>query len=164
MTDKEQTTIKTFGNRLRVRVSGICIIEQKILLLHHEMPGPQKIFWAPPGGGMEYGSNASENLEREFLEETGLNVLVSDFLFVHEFLSPPLHAVELFFKVIPKNGNIIKGQDPEMKFNEQIIREVKLMSIDELKEIPDSQKHQSLQKINSFEDLLQMRGFYHTQD
>src|SRR5205814_2113551 len=89
--------IEIFGNKLRVRVCGICIKDQTILLIKHKYLGPKNELWAPPGGGLNFGENARTSLEREFKEETGLNVRVEDFLFIHEFLNPPLHAIELFF-------------------------------------------------------------------
>jgi 8-oxo-dGTP diphosphatase len=102
-----------FGNRLRVRVCGICIHESAILMVHHQglREGP---FWAPPGGGMEYGVPAAANLEREFLEETGLEVRTGQWLFATEFIQSPLHAVELFFLVDRIGGSLRAGYDPEM--------------------------------------------------
>jgi ADP-ribose pyrophosphatase YjhB (NUDIX family) len=80
-----------FGNHFRIRVNGILIQDQKILLIKHQM-GNGKILWSVPGGGIEFGQNVKSNLKREFEEETGLQVEVQDYLFVHEYLEPPLHA------------------------------------------------------------------------
>ena len=61
-----------FGHHLRIRVNGVLIEGNKILLVKHRM-GSSRDFWSTPGGGMQFGSSAQENLVREFLEETNFN-------------------------------------------------------------------------------------------
>ncbi|WP_332912478.1 NUDIX domain-containing protein [Algoriphagus boritolerans] len=85
-----------FGNQLRTRVNGILIEDNKLLMVKHQM-GNGRILWSVPGGGMNYGSTAKDNLKREYLEETSLEIEVGKYLFVHEYLKPPLHAMEHFF-------------------------------------------------------------------
>lgn len=87
-----------FGGKVRVRVGGILIEDNKILLLKHEGVGKMEYLWSPPGGGMEFGENAEENLKREFLEETGLNIRVDEMLFMNEFINYKIHAIELFLR------------------------------------------------------------------
>ena len=110
-----------YGQKLRVRVCGICIQEDLILLVKHKHLGNTGTLWAPPGGGMEYGESAHEALKREFEEETNLEVIIKDFLFVHEYLDPPLHGIELFFRVEIVGGNLKLGQDPELPLTNQNI-------------------------------------------
>ena len=95
-----------YGNRVRIRVCGLCWQEGSLLLIKHKM-GPEG-FWAPPGGGLEYGESLEDTLRREFLEETGLDVVSEKFLFGCEFIKPPLHAVELFFNVRIVGGKLKK--------------------------------------------------------
>ena len=52
-----------FGGKVRVRVGGILIENDQILLLKHEGVGKKEFLWSPPGGGMEFGENAEENLK-----------------------------------------------------------------------------------------------------
>ena len=89
---------KIYGEKLRIRVCGILIHENKLLLVHHKSLGQTGSIMGSSGGGMEYGEDARGALKREFLEETGIGIMVErDFLFVHEYLDPPLHGIELFF-------------------------------------------------------------------
>lgn len=99
MEDINNEIVSSFGNKLRIRVCGICIEENKILLVRHHSIGQSGILWAPPGGGMVYGETSEAALVREFVEETGLDIQVEHFLCVNEYLTPPLHAIELFFMV-----------------------------------------------------------------
>jgi 8-oxo-dGTP diphosphatase len=58
---------QNYGYRLRTRVCGLCWINDKLLLIEHKM-GKKNSFWAPPGGGIEFGEHAEKALIREFEE------------------------------------------------------------------------------------------------
>lgn len=155
----EKNIIKKFGNQLRVRVCGILVEDDHILLVKHRSLGPAGILWAPPGGGMLFGMSASENLIREFEEETGLAIEVGQFLFIHEFLKPPLHAIELFFEVGRVGGQLLNGSDPEMGRDEQIIEKVAFVSFPDLIKMDGSELHQVLRNCASYEDIIQKKGY-----
>ena len=148
-----------FGNHLRSRVNGILIEDKKILMIKHLM-GNGKIMWSVPGGGMHFGENAAENLKREFSEETGLDIEVKAYLFVHEYLVTPLHAMEHFFCVKKIGGNLTLGTDPELYPDSQIIEEVRWMGINEIRSLPNEALHQIFWKIKSLEDLVLLRGYF----
>ncbi len=158
--NQEEEIRKNFGDRLRMRVCGILIEHEKLLLVKHTSIGALGYLWAPPGGGMHYGESASETLEREFLEETGLRVEVGSFLFVNEFLSPPLHGVELFFEVRIKAGQLKKGFDPEMSSQNQIIEEVRYVSFEEMEAIPPLGLHGAIRDLGSFTNLIKKIGYF----
>src|SRR5690606_24196085 len=101
-----------YGNKVRIRVCGICWQNDRLLMVKHQM-GDQ-VLWAPPGGGLEFGESIADALKREMREETGLDVVAGSFLFGCEFLQPPLHAVELFFEAGLKEGDLLNGNDPEL--------------------------------------------------
>jgi 8-oxo-dGTP diphosphatase len=149
-----------YGQRLRMRVCGLCLQGSRLLLVQHKDVGPLGYLWSPPGGGMEFGSSAAENLQREFLEETGLRIEVGDFLFMHEYLNPPLHALELFFLVYPTGGTLQTGLDPEHSKEAQLIQHVSFVEWKEVKEKPAGQLHQILQHTSSLQDLISMRGYH----
>lgn len=149
-----------FGNRLRVRVSGILIENNRLLMVKHKGIGDLGYLWAPPGGGVDYGTSVRQNLEREFLEETGIAIDVKNFLFTCELINPPLHAIEMFFIVNRKGGKLKKGFDPELEKKDQIIESVKFLSANELKQTPQLALHEVLQRIEQLEDLVQRSGYY----
>ena len=151
--------IKKFGNQLRVRVCGILVEEDRILLVKHRSLGPSGILWAPPGGGMLFGKSASENLIREFEEETGLKIKIRQFLFIHEYLKPPLHAIELYFEVFRVGGRLLRGSDPEMENDEQIIEKVAFVSFADLIQMDRREIHQVLRDCASYEEIIQKRGY-----
>jgi 8-oxo-dGTP diphosphatase len=144
-----------YGNKVRLRVCGICEDEGKLLMVNHRLVR-ERDFWAPPGGGVEFGEPMQESLKREFLEETGLDVEVGEFLFGGEFVNPPLHSVELFFKVVRIGGKLLSGNDPELS----IIKEVRFFTPEDVRQLD----HQVLHGIFSIagypEGFRALRGFY----
>ena len=160
MDNIRERIVEEFGNKLRMRVCGICIEEDRILLINHQSLNEGGDFWAPPGGGMEFGLSAEQNLEREFLEETGLKIKVEKFLFVHEYLSPPLHAIELIFQVKRTGGTIMIGLDPEMKAEEQIIKNVAFVPWEKVKSMSKGSFHQLFDLVDDIKDLMKLSGFF----
>lgn len=148
-----------FGNHLRMRVNGILIQDEKILMIKHLM-GNGRILWSVPGGGMEFGQNITSNLIREFEEETGLTVAVKDYLFVHELLNPPLHALEHFFLVKWIGGDLKLGTDPELNAENQIIDEIRWMSLKDIQSLPQNSLHQIFWGIKSLEAVGLYKGYF----
>lgn len=155
----KEEVLKKFGNKIRVRICGICIENNSVLLVKHKHIGQEGIFWAPPGGGLQFGESAVECLAREFREETKLQVKVVNYLFTHEFISDQLHSIELFFLVSIESGRPEKGMDPEFP-DFDIIEEVRFWKIEDIKKKSPLQFHQLFTKISDIEDLLSLNGFF----
>ncbi|MCS6795148.1 MAG: NUDIX hydrolase [Raineya sp.] len=156
---EQQHIIDVFGNRLRVRVCGVLVQENRILLIKHTNLGEAGYLWSPPGGGLHFGESITECLQREFLEETGLAIKIKDFLFVYEFLQKPLHAIELFFSVEQVGGTLKLGSDPEMCQEKQILQQIALVDDDFLRKENPACVHQAIWQAGSIENLLKYRGF-----
>jgi|SRR5690606_6637966 len=148
-----------FGNHLRTSVNGILIEDDRMLMVKLRM-GDGKILWSVPGGGMHFGSTAIENLKREFLEETNLEVDVSKYLFVHEYLAPPLHSMEHFFEVKRISGKVNLGKDPELSGENQILQEISWKTISEINTIANESLHQLFWGIKSFSELGMWSGYF----
>ena len=146
---------EAFGNKVRVRICGLCFKDEAILLIKHNIDG--QILWAPPGGGLDFGESIEHTLIREFKEETSLDVIPGDFLFFDEFIKTPLHALELFYKIESYTGQISSGHDPEIPGN-KIIEDVGFISRSQIKLMPQEQLHGILKICNSPLDLLQIQG------
>ncbi|MCE7039513.1 NUDIX hydrolase [Dyadobacter sp. CY312] len=146
-----------YGNQVRIRVCGICMRDNKILLVNHKLYGEGSDFWSPPGGGVHFGETVVKAMGREFEEETGLLATVGELLFMNEFIQAPLHAIELFFRIDSIEGNLTLGTDPEFQQNEQIIQEVKFFGFEELQRIPGRSKHRIFNTLKRFEDLFEKK-------
>jgi 8-oxo-dGTP diphosphatase len=154
----DKTVQEFYGNRVRARVCGLCWEGDKLLLVNHRGLYDHD-FWALPGGGMEFGQTAQENLEREYREETGLVVSIDAFQFACEYIRQPLHAIELFFAVTVKGGKLLTGEDPEMSGKKQIITEVKYLSVAEVNELPEINKHGLFGLAKSAEKIKGLKGY-----
>jgi len=145
MDSYQQHIHDTFGGKLRTRACGILIEDNKILLIKHKGVGDKGHLWSPPGGGVEYGEAIHDTLKREFLEETALDIEIGKFLFFHEYINLPLHAIELFFEVRRVKGELSKGKEPETA-NIDIIEDIMFKSFEEIKNDEPAYYHSILLK------------------
>lgn len=132
----------------------MCWRAGKLLMVNHRINGGP--FWAPPGGGLEYGQTMAETLVREFREETGLEVTPGRFLFGCELIRNPLHGVELFFAV-EANGTPVVGTDPELP---GIIAEVAFLTPEAILALPEASRHGIFRFCSKPGDFQQLSGFY----
>lgn len=153
MTDP--TITKIYGNKVRVRACGLCRSEGKLLMVRHSELHPHG-FWAPPGGGIDFGLSIEETLKKEFQEETGLSIEVGIFAFGVEFINPPLHAIELFYPVAITAGQLKTGFDPE----HNVIQHTEFLSDEQILAIPSDQLHGIFKYYRDSEGLKTLHGFY----
>jgi 8-oxo-dGTP diphosphatase len=147
-----------YGNKLRVRVCGLCEVNDQLLLINHK--GINKTnFWAPPGGGLNFGESTDECLKREYREETGLTIRVEDFLFFCEFIQPPLHAIELFFNIKTTSNELVTGRDPEAG-SPSLITEAKFITWKEIKSLPPDQLHGIFRYVDHPSKVSKLRGHF----
>lgn len=146
---------EAFGNKIRIRACGLCYKEEAILLVKHNIDG--KTLWAPPGGGVEFGESIKRTLIREFREETSLDVIPGNFLFLNEFISPPLHAIEFFYKINSYSGELALGSDPELT-EHNIIVDVGFFNQQHISQLPKDHLHHVLNICNNPIELLHIQG------
>jgi 8-oxo-dGTP diphosphatase len=151
----DEEVAKIYGNKVRVRACGLCWQGDRLLMVNHAAITATD-FWAPPGGGVEFGQSVSDTLKKEFREETGLDITPGAFLFGCEYIQSPIHAIELFYSVETDAGHLKKGYDPEI----QIIKDVRFLSAGEIGKIPPNELHGIFRLIGSPTDLTQLRGFF----
>ena len=117
--------------RPRVRVAGILIEDDRILLIEHTKNNRK--YWLVPGGGVDWGESAAEALIREFKEETSLDIEVEKFLFISETIAPDRqkHVINLYFKIkkVENSSNIMKLGE------EKILTDLRFIPEDEIKNI-----------------------------
>ena len=117
--------------RPRIRVAGILIEDDKILLIQHQKN--DKKYWLIPGGGNDWGESTKEAVIREYKEETNLDIKVDKFLFFSETISPDKsrHVLNLFYSVHRENRD-----DKVMKLgHEAVLADLKFFGKDEIKDL-----------------------------
>lgn len=147
-----------YTGKVRARVVGLLIENDEVLLLKHDGMGLGGFLWSPPGGGIDFGEEATATLKKEFLEETHLEVEVGSFLFINEHIDERHHAIELFFQVTRISGEPKLGMDPESKH--QILSEIAFLSMDQLRQMGEPFVHSMFSRITRLEDMLKLRGYY----
>jgi 8-oxo-dGTP diphosphatase len=146
---------KIYGNKVRLRVCGFCWDGANVLLVNHSGITDTD-FWAPPGGGVEFGQSIEQNLIREFKEETGIEVELGEFMFGCEYINHPLHSLELFFRVTVSGGNLMAGTDPELN----IIKDVRFFTPEELRHTNPASLHGIFRITTDPQEFSSLRGFY----
>lgn len=152
-----------YGNKVRTRVCGICH-DDKGRLLVVNMKGisstleENQPFFAPVGGGIEIGETATDALQREFLEETGLEIEIDYFMCVYEYVSLPIHAIELFFAVRAVGGKFKVGFDPEHGTH-QIITSVDYLDYSQILKLAPPKRHGIFKYASSLDTLKKLKGY-----
>ncbi|GGK81665.1 NUDIX domain-containing protein [Rufibacter glacialis] len=151
---------ETYSHKTRVRVCGLLVQNNTLLLACHKAAFGSGFFWMPPGGGLDFGEKVKDCLVREFREETGLEVEVGRFLYLNEFLRSPLHAIELFFEVKLVKGTLALGSDPEHASHAQLLEDVKFLSIRDMFQLKRDELHPILHALVNLDDLFIPRQIF----
>jgi 8-oxo-dGTP diphosphatase len=95
----------TAPGQVRVRVAGVYVRGDEILLVNHVKDG--RSYWLLPGGGLEFGESLTAGLERELREEAGLETRTGKLLLLAESLPPDRHrhVLNLVFQ-----GQVLSGE------------------------------------------------------
>ncbi len=126
------TSAGSYRNSVRVRVNGLLVREQSLLMVQLMSPVAYRLIWMPPGGGVQFGEPLADTLQREMAEETGLRVSAGPLWYLHEVIRGDVHAVEFYFLCDAIGGTLRTGQDPEYSVSDQIIREVAFLPFERL--------------------------------
>jgi ADP-ribose pyrophosphatase YjhB (NUDIX family) len=141
-----------------VRPTGILIEGGKILLIKQKLNEQQN--WSLPGGALEYGETIEQCLIREMKEETGINIVVKDLLYICDrFRTLKHHIVDISFLVERTDGKI------ELKsFSDkdgEVLCKIKMVSIEDILGYGFSDKFLYLIK-NGFPKRGSYQGDFHT--
>ena len=128
------------------RVSGVLIVEGKILLALHKRLGEE--YFVLLGGGLEKGETPEECIVREFKEESDLVVEVKHKLF--ERKSDKSYEWEVYFSVKLISGELDFSKNPDLAGNVfQSVKWVELKNLEKLRFYPKSVKEFLLNKFSS---------------
>lgn len=122
-----------FSDRVRIRVCGLLVKGDELLLVKQQAPTRDRPFWSPPGGGLKLGERMEDALVREFAEETGLQIEPQCLFYISEFVQLPFHAVEFYFLCESLSGNLVVGKDPELLDHSQMILDIQFFKFEEIK-------------------------------
>ena len=143
------------GNRFNVRVYGILIKDDKVLVSDEYIKGHHITKF--PGGGLEFGEGSRDCLIREFKEELDLDIIVTDHFyttdfFVHSAFDTKSQVISIYYlvdTVQPLSFKTSEKQfDYEKKAGAQSLRwiDVKKINDNDLTLIIDKKVGELLQK------------------
>lgn len=136
--------------------------ENRILMLkqHHE----SRDVWMVPGGAIEEGENAEEAAVREVMEETGLQASIKGMIWhVEEVSEERGQRFVNFFLAEADGGQLGLGMDPERADGEQVMRELRYMSREEIEKLdtlyPDYLKDEFWEFFRRIEEIKNYNVF-----
>jgi len=139
----------------RIRCAVILEQDERLLLVKHVDPDTKRVWWIPPGGGLEPGDRTVlDCARREVFEETGLRVEVGKLVYVREFreIESAAHHLELFFTAERFSGSLtlnnITGAGPD----EDYIKGLSWLGREDLRDLAVFPEHL---KSGYWEDLAQ---------
>lgn len=91
-----------------VRCRGIIVHDGKLLVVWHD---GNMNYAALPGGHLEWGEDIKSCLQREIVEELGIEPVLGRLLYINNFTEENQQSIEFFFEI--KNG------EEFMKWNEK---------------------------------------------
>lgn len=150
---------RVFGGKVRVRVMGLLIQDDKILMLNHRGMNEADELWLPPGGGVEYQEGMETALQREFREEIGLEVEVKDFVGVNELITNRFHAYEFMFLVRKISGEEQVGVDPELGEFQSIV-DYQYLSASELRQKGSDKVHKLFDSLRDVSEIISKKGVF----
>jgi len=88
--------------RFNVRVYGICILNDKVLVADEFINGREITKF--PGGGLEFGEGTIDCVRREFIEETGQEIEVLSHFYTTDFFvasafNPQSQVISIYYTV-----------------------------------------------------------------
>jgi 8-oxo-dGTP diphosphatase len=94
-------------NRFTIRVYGILLDDNKRILVSDEFIRGD-YFTKFPGGGLELGEGTKDCVQREFKEETGLDIVVGDHIYTTDYFqqsafNPGDQIISIYYYVQAKN-------------------------------------------------------------
>lgn len=127
----------------QIRVTGVLVENGAILLVKQRLSKDRG--WSLPGGRLEQGETIQEGLQREFFEETGLNVRVDELLYLCDVKPSSHKVVHVTFLVSKVGGEITL---PTNEKDENPISDVKFVPIAQLTDYGFSPVFQNIVENN----------------
>ena len=102
------------NNCLRIRVGGIILDKDRMLLIAHEKDGD--IYWLLPGGGVNFGESLEDALRRELLEELNISVKIDKISLLSDSIHPSgqRHIVNVSFLCSYLSGEYKLGEEDRL--------------------------------------------------
>lgn len=106
-----------------LRVYGILINDQRQVLVSDEYIRGN-YYTKFPGGGLEFGEGTRQCLEREFMEEMGLQVDIGDHIYTTDFFQlsafhPSHQIISIYYYARPLASITVPLRDTPFQFDEQ---------------------------------------------
>jgi len=136
----------------RVSVRGIIIHDDALLCVRLKPYNPKgtfgSTFWCVPGGGLDEGESLVDGIERELIEETGIQPVVGNLLFIQQFSLSGIEQLEFFFHITNSKA-YLKIDLTKTTHGQKEIAEIAFIDPTKFPVLPEFLKTESLSNITS---------------
>lgn len=126
--------MKKRKEQISLGVRVIIIRGDKVLIIRQRKPNGRDVYILP-GGGIEASEDIFTAARREVFEECSINVKVQKLLYIKELFAPDLRSFEFYVLGKMLSGKLGIGYDPELPQDDQVLKQIIFMPINNLKNI-----------------------------
>ncbi len=122
----------------KISIGVLVFKDNKLLLVKHVHPETGFTWWVPPGGGVKGSESITDAAKREVFEECGLKVEVGRPVLMRQLIyrAQDQNVLTIYFLTNEVSGEITtKNIQGLGSVDEQYIKEIRLFSKDEIKDI-----------------------------
>lgn len=103
--------------KIKIRPTGILIKNNSILLLNQKVN--ENRMWSLSRGSLEFDESVQECLIREFKEETGLKIEITELLYICDRIHEDSQVLHITLLVNQIGGQLKLGYEPEKDANQR---------------------------------------------
>jgi 8-oxo-dGTP diphosphatase len=129
VSDPGEPDLEHRGLEQRIAAYGLLVDGDRVLLVRADDASDVPGRWFLPGGGVEHGEDPIDAVQREFLEETGLVVVVGEVLGVWSEMieasvrGVDVHSVCIVYEIDSWTGDLLAARDTDERASWQPIAE-----------------------------------------
>ena len=117
-------------NTFIIRSRAVITHDDRLLVVKHtNHDDKHDDFYTLPGGHLDYGEEPVECIEREIVEELGVNPTIGKLLYVHTYTDKGVQPIEFFYEVL--NGENYLNTETLKGIHAHEIAEIRWVGKDE---------------------------------
>ena len=116
---------------IQIGVRAVVPYQDGIIMVEHQEKDHGN-FYVLPGGGAEPGESLFQATERELNEETNIEATAEKIVYIRETEYKGNFGLEIYILCKNPKGDALLGHDPDKPQDKQVLKNIKIVSLEEL--------------------------------